>query len=148
MNIRIATRDDLKTIVRLRMEMLEELAEDLPEGLAAAIRYYLDLHLRDGTCMCAVMENKTEVVAKAMLCVYEVMPDEGNPSGKCASLFSVYTLPEYRGHGYMGTLLAYFLDKAKDAGVGVVLASAEERAIPLYERMGFARENNNMCICL
>ena len=49
---------------------------------------------------------------------------------------------------YNKNYLKYFLDKAKDAGVGVVLASAEERAIPLYERMGFARENNNMCICL
>ena len=65
------------------------------------------------------------VVGKAMLCIYEVMPDKVNTTGKCATLFSVYTLPQFRGHGYMERLLRFLLEKAKGLGVKEALACAE-----------------------
>ena len=83
------------------------------------------------------MENEEGVIGKPMHCIYTVMPDEINMSGKCATLFSVYTLPKYRGHGYMEELLRYLLEKARELGVNEVLAVAEERAIPLVRRIGF-----------
>lgn len=74
------------------------------------------------------------VVGKAMLCIYEVMPDEVNTTGQCATLFSVYTLPRFRGHGYMERLLRFLLEKAKELGVKEALACAEIKAIPLHKR--------------
>ena len=104
--------------------------------------------MRDGSCLCALMENEEGIVGKAMLCIYTVMPDEINMSGKCAALFSVYTLPKYRGQGYMKELLDYLLEKAKEAGVSEVFASAEKKAIPLYQRIGFTFQENEMSIRL
>lgn len=88
------------------------------------------------------------VVGKAMLCIYEVMPDEVNTTGKCATLFSVYTLPQFRGHGYMERLLRFLLEKAKGLGVKEALACAEIKAIPLYKRIGFKLKEQEMYIRL
>lgn len=148
MNLRAASVEDIESIQKLRMEMLKEVAKSLPYDLPDAIHEYLNTHIRDGSCLCVLLENEEGVIGKAMLCMYEVMPDEKNTSGKCATLFSVYTLPKHRGHGYMEKLLHYLLEKAKEAGVKEVLASAEKKAIPLYQRLGFTFKDNEMSIRL
>ena len=148
MKFRIATLNDIDAIQTLRIEMLKEAAEYLPADLPNAIHEYLNAHMKDGSCLCALMENEEGIVGKAMLCIYTVMPDEINMSGKCAALFSVYILPKYRGQGYMKELLDYLLEKAKEAGVSEVFASAEKKAIPLYQRIGFTFQENEMSIRL
>mgnify|MGYP002542054046 CR=1 FL=1 len=148
MPLRIATIEDLNVILELRLKMLEEVAGNLPEQLPSAIYDYLNNHLNDGSCLCALFENDGQIVAKAMLCIYDVMPDEVNICGKCATLFSVYTLPNYRGHGYMQELLLYLLECAKEKGIQKVFASAEKKAIPLYTRIGFTLKNNEMGLTL
>ncbi len=148
MKFRVATLNDIDAIQALRIEMLKEVAEYLPADLPNAIYEYLNAHMKDGSCLCALMENEEGIVGKAMLCIYTVMPDEINMSGKCAALFSVYTLPKYRGRGYMKELLDYLLEKAKEAGVSEVFASAEKKAIPLYQRIGFTFQENEMSIRL
>ena len=148
MKFRVATLNDIDAIQALRIEMLKEVAECLPADLPNAIHEYLNAHMKDGSCLCALMENEEGIVGKAMLCIYMVMPDEINMSGKCAALFSVYTLPKYRGQGYMKELLYYLLEKAKEVGVSEVFASAEKKAIPLYQRIGFTFKENEMSIRL
>lgn len=147
MKLRIATPDDINVIQELRIEMLKEVADNIPQTLPDAIKY-LNTHIKDGSCLCILMENEEGVIGKAMLCIYTVMPDEINISGKCATLFSVFTLPKYRGHGYMEELLCFLLEKAKEVGVNEVLAAAEEKAIPLYQRIGFEIRGNEMAIRL
>lgn len=94
----------------------------------------MNTHLQDGSCLCALIGADRNVVGKAMLCIYEVMPDEVNTTGQCATLFSVYTLPQFGGHGYMERLLRFLLEKAKELGVKEALACAEIKAIPLHKR--------------
>ena len=62
-------RKDAGIIRALRLSMLEEIAGELPEGLAEAIDAYLNIHLQDGTCLCALMKDGQETVGKAMLCL-------------------------------------------------------------------------------
>lgn len=148
MHLRTATVEDTKAIQKLRLKMLEEVAGNLPAELPDAIYAYLDKNLRDGTCICVLLEESGLIIGKAMLCVYDVMPDEVNVTGTCATLFSVYTLPAYRGQGHMEKLLRFLLEKAKQQGIHEVFASAETKAIPLYERIGFTKKSNEMSIRL
>ena len=97
MELRIATPKDIAVIQQLRIKMLGEVAGDLPGNLPQAIFEYLNTHLQDGSCLCALIGADRNVVGKAMLCIYEVMPDEVNTTGQCATLFSVYTLPQFGG---------------------------------------------------
>lgn len=148
MKLRVATLNDIDVIQALRIEMLKEVVGNLPGNLPNAIHEYLNTHMKDGSCLCVLMENEEGIVGKAMLCIYTVMPDEINMSGRCATLFSVYTLPKYRGQGHMKELLWYLLEKAKEAGVNEVFAAAEKKAIPLYQRIGFTFKDNEMSIRL
>lgn len=148
MRLRTATLADIDTIQNLRLEMLKEVAQQIPQTLSAEIRSYLTVHIADGSCLCVLLENEDGVIGKAMLCMYQVMPDEINTSGTCATLFSVYTIPKYRGRGYMEKLLYHLLEQAKKAGVKEVFASAEKKAIPLYQRIGFSLKDNEMSIRL
>lgn len=103
MHIRKATTADIPDITRLRVDMLHEVAPFVPCGLSSRITEYLHLHISNGTCLCALLEDEGQVVAKAMLCTYETIPHELNLSGKAAVLASVYTLPAYRGQGQCTT---------------------------------------------
>lgn len=146
MRIYTANESQISSIVSLRMQMLHEVAAFIPENLGNHIEQYLRANMGNGNCLCALMELDGKIIGQAMLCCYQMMPDEENVTGKYASLFSVYTLPAFRGKGYMRKLLEYLLEEAKNAGVETMIASAEEKAIPLYESLGFRLVNNEMKI--
>ena len=148
MEIRLADIRDIPHIAALRMEMLKEVAEHLPPALPKAIEQYLYAHIPDGSCICALMEEDGQILAKAMACMGVSMPDENNLSGKYAILASVYTLPQYRGQGRMSRLLKELMGMAKANGAHEVYASPEKKAIPMYERLGFERADDQMIIKL
>ena len=137
MAVRLATEKDIDVIVRLRMQMLREEAECLPENLEDAVFKYVKDHLPNGSCICALLEEDGQVVSMAMLCAFEEIPDEVNVYGKTAKLRSVYTVPEYRGRGYMEKLLLFLLEAARENNIKLITNAAERKAIPLYKRVGF-----------
>ena len=57
-------------------------------------------------------------------------------------------IPILNEDGESKELLDYLLEKAKEAGVSEVFASAEKKAIPLYQRIGFTFQENEMSIRL
>ncbi len=143
MTMRAATMQDIPAITELRLKMLQELAF-VPEDLHHRITAYLERHIFDETCLCILMEHEGQIIANAALCLYEVMPDEINLTGKTATLFNVYTLPGYRGKGYMKILLGELLNWAQKKGVKEILANAEPNAMSLYEHLGFNHQNREM----
>ena len=59
-----------------------------------------------------------------------------------ANIISVYTAIEYRRKGIASKLMETLLPKLKDSGITqaqVWVTSTEERAIKLYEKIGFAQ---------
>ena len=148
MEIRLADIRDIPHIAALRMEMLKEVAEHLPPALPKAIEQYLYAHIPDGSCMCVLMEEDGQAVAKAMACMAVSVPDENNLSGRYAILASVYTRPQYRGQGRMTCLLKELLRRAKEQGACEVYAAPEKKAIPMYRRLGFERVDDQMIIKL
>lgn len=138
MIIREITPEDIETITRMRCQMLDEVTEDpLPEGLHDSIRRFIWKHMRDKSCLGVVAEMEGRVVADAVIYIFETMPDEVNVKGLTAMLYSVYTLPPFRGQGIMAQMLPKVIQLAKEAGAVELKMTAEKKAIPLYERMGF-----------
>lgn len=148
MNIRLAGAEDIPQLTFLRMEMLREVTEHLPDRLPYEIEQYLNAHIPDGSCMCVLMEEDGQAVAKAMACMAVSVPDENNLSGRYAILASVYTRPQYRGQGRMTCLLKELLRRAKEQGACEVYATPEKKAIPMYRRLGFERVDDQMIIKL
>lgn len=136
--IREISNKDIPQLVNMRLRMLEETTdEELPEGLDKQIRRFVRKHMEDGTCRGVVAEKKGKVVADAVIYLFETMPDEINIVGRTAMLYNVYTLPEYRGQGIMAKILPEVIRLARDAGAKELKMTAAQKAIPLYERMGF-----------
>ena len=136
--IREISNKDIPQLVNMRLRMLEETTdEELPEGLDKQIRRFVRKHMEDGTCRGVVAEKKGKVVADAVIYLFETMPDEINIVGRTAMLYNVYTLPEYRGQGIMAKMLPEVIRLAREAGAKELKMTAAQKAIPLYERMGF-----------
>ena len=148
MHFRLAGTEDIPMISAMRVAMLNEVAEGVPVDLTQKIEGYLSVHLRDGSCLCALLEQEDGIIATAMLCMAESVPDEINTTGCFAMLANVYTRPAHRGKGYMEALLRWLLEKGHEAGVREVFAGAERKAIPLYRRIGFTLNETGMFIQL
>ena len=149
MIIRELTPEDIEIIARMRIQMLDEVTTDpLPEGLEDQIRRFVWRHMRDKTCLGVVAEKDGRVIADAVIYLFETMPDEINVRGLTAMLYNVYTLPEYRGGGIMARMLPEVIRLAREAGAVELKMTAEKKAIPLYERMGFHVNDDAMKMVL
>ena len=145
MTIREINLGDVGMITRMRTQMLDEVTDTpLPEGLDNSIHHFILKHMMDRTCLGVVAEQNGEVIADAVIYLFETMPDEVNVQGLTAMLYNVYTVPAYRGQGIMARMLPEVIRLAKEAGAAELKMSAEKKAIPLYERMGFQISDNTM----
>ena len=149
MLIREITPEDIETIARMRVQMLDEVTADpLPWQLEGSVRRFVWKHMQDNTCLGVVAEDEGKVIADAVIYLFETMPDEVNVKGLTAMLYNVYTLPEYRGQGIMARMLPEVIRLAREAGAVELKMTAEKKAIPLYERMGFHVNDDAMKMVL
>ena len=149
MTIREINLGDVGIITRMRIQMLDEVTDQpLPEGLDSSVHHFILKHMMDNTCLGVVAEQDGEVIADAVIYLFETMPDEINVRGLTAMLYNVYTLPQYRGQGIMARMLPEVIRLAKDAGAVELKMTVEKKAIPLYERLGFQLSDNSMIMCL
>ena len=149
MLIRAINPGDIDTIARMRVQMLDEVTDEpLPWQLEGSVRRFVWKHMQDNTCLGVVAEDDGRVIADAVIYLFETMPDEVNVRGLTAMLYNVYTLPEYRGQGIMARMLPEVIRLAKEAGAVELKMTAEKKAIPLYERMGFHVNDDAMKMVL
>ena len=149
MLIREITPADVEIIARMRVQMLDEVTDDpLPAELEGSVRRFVWRHMQDNTCLGVVAEDEDRVIADAVIYLFETMPDEVNVPGLTAMLYNVYTLPEYRGQGIMARMLPEVIRLAREAGAVELKMTAEKKAIPLYERMGFHVNDDAMKMVL
>ena len=149
MLIREITPADVETIARMRVQMLDEVTDEpLPWQLEGSVRRFVWKHMQDNTCLGVVAEDEGKVIADAVIYLFETMPDEVNVRGLTAMLYNVYTLPEYRGRGIMAQMLPEVIRLAREAGAVELKMTAEKKAIPLYERMGFHVNDDAMKMVL
>ena len=149
MLIREITPADVETIARMRVQMLDEVTDEpLPWQLEGSVRRFVWRHMQDRTCLGVVAEDEGRVIADAVIYLFETMPDEVNVRGLTAMLYNVYTLPEYRGRGIMAQMLPEVIRLAREAGAVELKMTAEKKAIPLYERMGFHVNDDAMKMVL
>ena len=138
MLIREINHADIETIAHMRVQMLSEVTgAPTPWQLEGSVRRFVWKHMQDNTCLGVVAEDEGRVIADAVIYLFETMPDEVNVRGLTAMLYNVYTLPEYRGRGIMAQMLPEVIRLAREAGAVELQMTAEKKAIPLYERMGF-----------
>lgn len=74
----------------------------------------------------------------AWLALTARVPRPGNMTRMCGDVQSVYVLPDHRGAGIGSALVGAVLQYADDARLEHVTVHANQGALSLYERAGFA----------
>lgn len=146
----IATTDNLDDIVKLRAEMqIEDWGKTLNKDFSKHAKQFEDItreHLLDKLgksiyfammyldnlpiAMCAIEELSE--LPQITICT--------NPNGRHGCVASVYTKPEYRGHGYQQKLLDFLLAFAKTESFNdITLTTNTPDAAHIYEKIGFVK---------
>ncbi|WP_370973443.1 GNAT family N-acetyltransferase [Amycolatopsis sp. cg9] len=138
--IRPARPAELAAVARLRWRWVAE-QDGLPAGgrdafvrdFAAWAREHAETH----RCLIAVRDG--EVIGMAFLAVTARVPTPTAVSRAAGDVQSVYVVPEARDSGVGGRLIDATLALAAELGLERVTVHSSTRAIPAYERHGFAR---------
>jgi GNAT superfamily N-acetyltransferase len=146
MLVRRAERQDIATLVEMRMALLKEVGNvhGKTEGkdLMGAIRRYFHRELKAGRYVGFIGKIRGQAVACGGLAFYARPPYRGNLSGKEAYLMGMYTAVDWRRKGLGRRMLRKILAFAKARRVGRVWLHSEPGAISLYDRVGF-RSNDS-----
>jgi GNAT superfamily N-acetyltransferase len=80
----------------------------------------------------------SELVGMAWLAMVARVPRPGATTRRSADIQSVYVVPEFRGNRVGSALVQAAADHAMKLGAGHVTVHSGRKAVPVYERLGFA----------
>ena len=141
MEIRTATIADLAQIAAVEAECFPAAEAATKEEFAERIKYYGNHFwlMYEAEKLIAFVDgfvtNEPDLTDE----MYEnaAMHDE---NGAWQMIFGVNTLPDYRRHGYAGTLLRRAIDDARQQGRRGVVLTCKEKLLPYYAKFGFSDE--------
>jgi GNAT superfamily N-acetyltransferase len=147
--MRKAEEQDIPELAGLRRRMHEEirLIRGLPlhpEELAAMEEAYgpfARARFKDGTMKAWVIEAEDQIVACGALLILFYPPFPGDPTGRVARLYSMYTRLEYRRRGFARRIAQQAIEHCKGQGIKRIVLGASLMGKPLYESLGFQTTN-------
>ena len=146
--IRIATINDIDILVKLRMELLDEVNNNIENynwgKYSQILRSYYNDGLSNKNVIAFLSEENRNIVAMSMMCFCNVVPSLFNLDGKIAFITDMYTIPEYRNKGLGMNLLNNIMEYAKKLGCSKVILNATDSGRALYEKYGFKDTNGEM----
>jgi ribosomal protein S18 acetylase RimI-like enzyme len=144
---RIATLDDIGTLVRHRAEMFAEMGKPRDEQFAAMATQcdgWFRTHIANGTYMGFLIAPRDEperVVAGGGLLLLDWPPTYRDPQPLRGYILNVFVEPAHRRRGLARTATLACLDECRKRGIRLATLHAADAARSLYERLGFASTN-------
>lgn len=141
----IISTNDIEVILTWRKRVLEAVfGMPVDDSIIDANRDYFQKQIAAGGVDFLIAEVSHHQVACAAVCYFSEMPSPDNPSGLCAHIMNVYTIPELRRRGIAACLVHKVVDRALDRGYGLITLEATNEAKPLYKSLGFTKFKNVM----
>ncbi|MFR9779060.1 GNAT family N-acetyltransferase [Micromonospora sp. MS34] len=141
MTVRVAAAADAAALARLRWRQATDEGGYRGADRVAFLELFTDWlanHLP--THLPFVAEVDGDVVGTAWLMVADRVPGPGRPRRRDGDVQSVYVVPERRDSGVGATLLEAVLAEARRLELEHVTVHSSERAVPLYQRVGFQHD--------
>ena len=151
MEIIKATKNDIETLMKIRMEMLKEinrLSDDYVFDKSFIENCRKNFECTGETQTDILCIENGEPVACASLCYFSMMPTFSHPTGKRAHLMNVYVKKDFRRKGFAKKMLELLIEEAKSRKVTEISLDATEKGRPLYESMGFCSNDSAMTMKL
>jgi GNAT superfamily N-acetyltransferase len=139
MDIGMAGEQDLPHLARLlwlHASPAEQAIQSV-ESFAADLGEWWTSHADSHTAFVARVAG-SGVVGMAWLTVVPRVPRPGTTTRRSADIQSVFVLSEHRGKGIGSALVAAASDHAVRLRAHRVTVSSSRKAVPMYERLGFA----------
>jgi len=140
--IRRAVIADLDALTRLRVDFMQDAHGDAPlpiDFTETTRRFFADRLAEPGSLVFWVAERDGQVVAQAMISLFQRLPNLSNPSGLGAYVSNFYIDAAFRRQGIGTALLAALVADARDRGVGRLWLYASQAGEGLYAGAGFER---------
>ena len=139
MNIGLAGDDDLGELARLLWMHAAPQEQDSQTVAAFAVDLgeWWSRHGRSHHAFVARSHDGV-LVGMAWLALVPRVPRPGRTSRHSADIQSVFVVPDERGKGIGAALITAATRHALEVGAGPVTVHSGRRAVPLYERLGFA----------
>ena len=151
MEIIKATKNDIETLMKIRMEMLKEinsLSDDYVFDKSFIENCRKNFECTGETQTDILCIENGEPVACASLCYLSMMPTFSHPTGKRAHLMNVYVKKDFRRKGLAKKMLEFLIEEAKSRKVTEISLDATEKGRSLYESMGFSSNDSAMTMKL
>lgn len=145
-SIRLATRDDIPTLLLHRRAMFVDIGHTDPAALDAMgdrFRPWLEQKMAEGIYFTwLAVDNTTQAVAAgAGLWLQDWPAAPHNLSGCRAYVLNVYTDPAYRQRGLARRLMQTILDWCQAREIPMITLHASPYGRHLYETLGFETTN-------
>lgn len=139
MDISIAGREDLAHLARLLWMYAapDEQAKQPVESFAVDLDAWWTEH-DDSHLAFVARLAESEVVGMAWLALVPRVPRPGATTRRSADIQSVFVLSEQRRHGIGSALVQAASEHASRLGAARVTVHSGTKAVPVYERLGFA----------
>ena len=140
---RLATLDDLDTLVQQRVGMFTDMGVPMdPETMATAYREWLRETLPDGTYRAWVVEHDEDgrrggIVGGGGLTVLPWPPGPQALGGRIGFVFNIYTEPPHRNRGVGRLVMDTIHGWCREQGIDGVRLNASAEGQPLYTALGY-----------
>lgn len=144
---RVATLNDIGTLVRHRAEMFAEMGKPRDAQFAAMVTAcdgWFRAHVANGTYigfLIASGDAPATVVAGGGLLLLDWPPTHRDPQPLRGYILNVYVEPAHRRRGLARAATLACLDECRKRDIRIATLHAADAARSLYERLGFALTN-------
>lgn len=146
--IRLATINDINSLVEFRIKLLSEANINIFNydwnKYSQVLRTFYHNGISSGRVIAYIAEENKNIIATSIMCFYNITPLLYNLDGKMALLSDMYTTPEYRSKGLGTSLLNSIMEHTRKLGYKKIILNATESGRKLYEKYGFRDINGEM----
>ncbi len=139
MDIALAAPEDVGDVARLLWLHAAPHEQDSQtvDSFAVDLGHWLSRHSRSHHAFVA-RSAESAIVGMAWLALVPRVPRPGTTTRQSGDIQSVFVVPHERGKGIGAALITAATRHALKLGAGRVTVQSGRKAVPLYERLGFA----------
>ncbi len=150
MNFRLATKQDIRQLIEMRLAFIQEdthLSDEQTNCLNNQFIEYFNKHIENdlNDLFTYVAEENEEIVSTVFMIVIERPANPNFLTGKIGTIFNVYTKKEFRKQGLAEKLLKMAIEDSKKMNLSYIDLKASQMGLPLYKKLGF-KEEQSQCV--